>query len=574
MLKYLKSILISVSLILFVFIGLYLLQNFYSFNLPLTAFLENKKEDVGKILLCGDEGIKFKIDYISDEIQVNLSEKKDCASIYFPITDTWHNHRASFIIKNHGNIQLILNSKFQNVTEGLPSVFVDYKDFNSNIFNSFNDEKIINQSSVYMTKVKKVKDGQTVYFDIKAKFRKFNYKDLYLYKFSAKKFLTTFFLLILLYFSILYFLKYISNYFEISIEKIIFILLFFLIILIPITNISDENISLIENRTLNKFPLLKKENNLNFLFGSEFENWLKDHFAGRKKIINHYNNFSIKFRNKVGTDLVYNTWHFINAPRNIIDYTNSTSFSDSQLKKIGSYINDLNNWCIKNNKYFVFMIAPYKYRIYPEYYPKFIKKIAPDDKSSTNQLINYLKNNYNIKTIYPVNEFVKNKNNGFIFYKNDLHWTTLGAYYGYLLLFDDITKNYKKMSNIKTRNKRLYKSIKYYARNYLHNSITYVSYYFSIDGFSCLNDITEDKDNMCNNLYGNMKIFVMGDSFVTAMYSFINNDFKQSYFRENQKYGITEKHFETFKESDVILLMVYENQLFRLEKYSFPEQLK
>lgn len=225
---------------------------------------------------------------------------------------------------------------------------------------------------------------------------------------------------------------------------IVFLCIFFSMLFIPMSHINQDEISKSENRTLAKWkPLLKNDGTLNYNFGKDFEAWFNDRFNCRKQLV------LIKIT-KEHKRVLYgkDDWLFYKGSNSIANYRNTKLFSAEELQSLADYLSSIDDYCRKNNKIFYFFIAPDKNKIYGEYYPDYIIKINPDSKSRANQLISYLKANTNINVIYPYEILKQNKDKGFLYYKQDTHWNSFGAYFGYNLLMDEIKKDFPNIHQI------------------------------------------------------------------------------------------------------------------------------
>ena len=67
--------------------------------------------------------------------------------------------------------------------------------------------------------------------------------------------------------------------------NLFWVLIFLIGSVIPLSHMNMAEITEQENRTLAKFPSIKKKGKLNFNYGKEFETWLGDRFWGRKQLI-------------------------------------------------------------------------------------------------------------------------------------------------------------------------------------------------------------------------------------------------------------------------------------------------
>ncbi len=218
---------------------------------------------------------------------------------------------------------------------------------------------------------------------------------------------------------------------------IIFLLIFFVLLFIPMSNIDTKTEkSPKENRQLSVYKTFIKDNDINFNYGEDFNNWFSDRFYLRDKTTelhnilkrtinrNYKDNFAL-----IGKE----NWLFLVSGNSERNYLNLDKFSEKDLKKAVDYIVSIDNYCKKHNKKFIFLICPDKNKIYGEYYPDYYIKNIPDSESRANQLISEL-NKRGVKTIYPYNVLKANKTSDqtkLLYWKNDTHWSTYGAYTAY-----------------------------------------------------------------------------------------------------------------------------------------------
>lgn len=196
-------------------------------------------------------------------------------------------------------------------------------------------------------------------------------------KINFVKFLIFYILFYLIIKKILKYLSYLKNNRNIFKLDMIFVFIFFISLMIPISNISNEIISKNENRNLSKYqPLITNEHKINYNFGKDFENYFNDRFFGRDLLLSYNKKIESLFNSKYGNGLVVvgkNNWLFFNGDNAIENYQNINLFSGKELKQISNYLQTVNEWCEKNGKFFYFFIIPDKDKIYGEYH-QIIKK--------------------------------------------------------------------------------------------------------------------------------------------------------------------------------------------------------
>lgn len=211
---------------------------------------------------------------------------------------------------------------------------------------------------------------------------------------------------------------------------------------------SKQKISHAENRNLEKWKPLKETRIIDI--PGQIDTYVNDHFGLREKFINLYRYFQFNvFGQSISERVVKgrNSWLFnyhviklchINKPLSKNEVM-ETRIID-QLKKMEVYLN-------KRSIKLVIIIMPAKPYIYPEYLPRWV-----NFNNNNRKTINNFKELVNAETNIPLldlyNPLLQAKqtevNN--LFYKNDTHWNSVGAFYGWkntLKFFSDEGISYK-----------------------------------------------------------------------------------------------------------------------------------
>ncbi|MBR2526674.1 hypothetical protein IKE67_09440 [bacterium] len=230
-----------------------------------------------------------------------------------------------------------------------------------------------------------------------------------------------------------------------SVAEILFLIIFFIVLFIPMSNIDNSEISEQENRTLAKLkPIFTKQGKINYDFGKNFNDWFNDHFNFRNKLIalNSYLKISTNKDVEIKQD------GFIDKESGFIYYyRNFYRYSSKEVQNNLKPLIELNNFCKQNNIKLYVLITPPKEDIYK---PK-SSIIAIKDNTPFEKYIQQLQKNTDLKIFYPINEFKENAKNNYIYFKTDDHWTDDGAYTGYKVLMDAIQKDFTNI-NVLTPN--------------------------------------------------------------------------------------------------------------------------
>lgn len=359
--------------------------------------------------------------------------------------------------------------------------------------------------------------------------------------------------------------NYIANFKTVKNKSrldLIFLIIFFVFLFIPMCNINKDEISAQENRTLAKLqPFINQDREINYNFGKNFNEWFNDRFFLRDFFI-MLSNYKFYFVKNWQTKSVIkgkDGWLFLGWKKAIDNYSNSTLYTDVELTKIANYLISINNYCNKHNKKFYFMIAPDKSKIYGEFYNDRIKKKSRQSK--TEQLIKYINDNTDVKVIYPQDRLLleKSKNERLLYYKTDTHWNLLGAYYGYLELIKNVKTDFLdiELYNPKNMKKEFYNGDLYdRTPKILRINDSYEYIIPDVKKSDICKETIPQEPVICNNVNGKYNLLMFRDSFSESLIPFLAHTFKKSKYIWG--YNISPSEIENV---DVIMLEIVEREL-------------
>ena len=202
-----------------------------------------------------------------------------------------------------------------------------------------------------------------------------------------------------------------------KISKMMTIVLFFgLLLILPfLTLVSPkEKFSEIENRTLATVPEFSVENVKNKTYMNGIENFLSDNFMLRPKWIGIKTDVEL-MSGKNETNGVYI------LKDKLLEKLEPPNYQD-----VDKSISAINNFASKVKAPVFVMVAPTATGIYSEELPDNAPKF--DQKALINNV--YDKLDSKIVTLDAYGALFPTRDE-YIYYRNDHHWTTLGAYYAY-----------------------------------------------------------------------------------------------------------------------------------------------
>lgn len=206
---------------------------------------------------------------------------------------------------------------------------------------------------------------------------------------------------------------------------------------------SNDLIRLIERRESPALPtttLLKKSREKYF---QQFEAWFNDNFGFRKPLI--FLNAYIKvflFHTSSSREVLLgkNNWlYFFNKPSQLY-YRRTAPFDASDLLAWKNMLERRRDWLAAQGVHFIFVIAPNKETIYPEWVPSRINQVQPE--SRLDQLIKYMRQTSSLEIVDLRDALRAQKSTRELYMKADTHWNQYGAFIAYQEIMKRITVLY------------------------------------------------------------------------------------------------------------------------------------
>ena len=193
-----------------------------------------------------------------------------------------------------------------------------------------------------------------------------------------------------------------------------------------------------ENRNLAEKPVFSLETIDNYPL--EYEAYYNDNFPFRSKLItlNSRISYQLLGEGSAATIVGKEGWLFYNAENigngiSIGQFKGIEKFTDEELVQAAASLEATKAWCDEHGCEFVLFIAPNKERVYSEYMPDEYQTYRQGDGCNTDQLVDYLRANTDIRVVWAYEDLAEYKASHPdepMYYHLDTHWNYLGGYIG------------------------------------------------------------------------------------------------------------------------------------------------
>ncbi|OIQ76721.1 hypothetical protein GALL_415930 [mine drainage metagenome] len=181
-------------------------------------------------------------------------------------------------------------------------------------------------------------------------------------------------------------------------------------------------------------------------FSADFTKYFDDNFGGREKFIklHSYIQGAIFGISPAKNAIIGKQgWLFLGDGNVVADYRHTHPFTDGELKLWRDSLVAKRDWLSARGIKYLFVVAPDKHSIYPEFMPDYLNQVRSD--SCLDQLLAYLKANSNIQILDLRPALWAEKASVRLYHKTDTHWNERGAFVAYQQIMQRLSQNFPEM---------------------------------------------------------------------------------------------------------------------------------
>ena len=185
-----------------------------------------------------------------------------------------------------------------------------------------------------------------------------------------------------------------------------------------------------ENRLPAEFPKMTPGSGGLKEFITGFEAYFNDHFGFRKGLIWSFRScrFHLLGDQKGHESVLVGSegWLYFNENQMVEHYRGTLSFTPDQLQDWQALLEYYRGWLAQRGIKFLFVVAPDKQSIYPEYLPSWMSKVSPETK--LDQFFAHMKTNSTVDVLDLRPTLLEGRSMGPMYLKTDSHWNLLGGF--------------------------------------------------------------------------------------------------------------------------------------------------
>ncbi len=219
------------------------------------------------------------------------------------------------------------------------------------------------------------------------------------------------------------------------VERIGVVVLFLAVLVIPgiglAFGVDSASVSEAEMRELTSFPRWSWTPAEAVSWPGRFKTYFEDRFTFRSRLLTWRTDFLWHRLGSPPSSTVIpgkNGWLYYALDGAIEDYTQTEPFSESQLEVWRQMIDRADRWLAARGIKYLFVIAPDKPMIYPEFTPDTVVRLRSDFRMD--QLIAYMKSRSPVQILDLRQPLLDAKSSELLYHRYDTHWNDRGGLVG------------------------------------------------------------------------------------------------------------------------------------------------
>ena len=308
-----------------------------------------------------------------------------------------------------------------------------------------------------------------------------------------------------------------------------------------------------------EMPALITDGRISDGFGDAFETWFSKRFAFRGTVVDLFSSLKEQLFGTGNDQVIVGEDGFLYFQDTLDSFLRENPLTDEEIQEIGDALSNLTAYAEAHGARLLFVCAPNKNTVYPEYMPARYRTVTSNAMSDLDRLYAYLESETTVDYLDLRPVLGNAKDEHLLYHKRDSHWNGYGAHIAYEAIMEYLslpTPDFSVLprTDITTHegdlDRLLYPGTVKYDDNTVYN---YDGQYIYTSAFSTEMDMTITTRSAGEA--GNLLCF--RDSFASAMLGDLAISFSQTQLERAIPYRLD--LLETVKANVVIIEIVERN---------------
>lgn len=277
-------------------------------------------------------------------------------------------------------------------------------------------------------------------------------------------------------------------------------------------------------------------------------------------------------------------WLFYLGDNSKAYYDGTNALSETDMASYAAILDQLNELCKAKGITLQIAIWPNKDQVYPEFTGYDNATLEGRKNTRVYKWVSYVKENTDVKIIYPLEELWAMKPYFDVYCKYDTHWNTAGGFIGYQAMLESLglastsilnCPVYEYTGSETTNIDPYYRQLRgdmlgmggwsYNAADYPAHRNYYVKYFPNItakfvDGTDGKNGASDIRHTIAENANYDKKFVMLADSFRVMQLGYLEKDFKDCYLchRNQVNTDFTKNMIKNLGEGDILVIAAVE----------------
>ncbi len=188
-----------------------------------------------------------------------------------------------------------------------------------------------------------------------------------------------------------------------------------------------------------EMPALITDGRISDGFGDAFETWFSKRFAFRGTVVDLFSSLKEKLFQTGNDQVIVGEDGFLYFNDTLDSFLRENPLTDEEISSIGDALSNLTAYAAEHGAHLLFVCAPNKNTVYPEYMPARYRAVTSNAMSDLDRLHAYLdaETNVDFLDLRPVLTGAKEEH--LLYHKRDSHWNGYGAHIAYEAIMEHLS---------------------------------------------------------------------------------------------------------------------------------------